>query len=56
LIKTNTLPLPQTATAKAQLKKDVSKAVLKVSKLTESRTAAGMLFQTSGAEAVKECW
>ena len=30
-------------------------AVLKVSKLTESRTAAGMLFQTAGAETVKEC-
>ena len=30
-------------------------AVLKVSKLTESRTAAGMLFQTAGAETAKEC-
>ena len=29
------------------------KTVFKVSKLTESRTAAGMLFQTAGAETEK---
>ena len=38
-----------------QLKRCVLTAVLKVSKLTESRTAAGMLFQTAGAETAKEC-
>ena len=37
------------------VKKMCLKTVLKVSKLTESRTTAGMLFQTAGAETVKEC-
>jgi len=39
----------------SQLKRYVLKAVLKVSELTESQTAAGMLFQTAGAETAKEC-
>ena len=37
------------------VKRCVVKAVLQVSKLTESRTAAGMLFQTAGAKTAKEC-
>jgi len=36
------------------VKKICLKAVLKVSKLTESRTVAGM-FQTVGAKTAKEC-
>ena len=39
----------------AELKRRVLRAILKVSKVPESRMEGGLLFQIAGTETTKEC-